>query len=119
MIAELSTVSKREDRRRILNQHKKHSEVQVWGERLTLNRAKLPQPDANQAWNPKIRAYVDKSLLEGALQTRDPTQPGYKGVSPNYGGGLIEDGRGIGTSRKHMKKLTTVLSKNQKLYSMN
>ena len=80
----------------------------------------MPQPvSPGQAWNPKIRAYVDKHLLESALRTEDPTKPGYKGVSPNYGGGIIEEGRGIGTSEKHMKKLTTVLSKNQKLYSMN
>lgn len=70
-------------------------------------------------WNPKIHAYVDKALMEDALKTGDPHVKGYKGVSPNFGGGLVQEGEGIGSTRKHMKKLTTVLSKNQKLHSMN
>jgi len=40
-------------------------------------------------------------------------------VSPNFGGGLVQEGEGIGSTLKAMKKLTTVLSKNQKLHSMN
>ena len=63
-------------------------------------------------WNPKIRAYVDKELFEDAMKTGDPTSPGYKGISPNYGGGIVEEGKGIGTTRERMKNLTTVLSKN-------
>ena len=118
VILQLSQAGKREDRRRILNQYKAQNEVKVWGEALTVG-VKVLQPRADQAWNPKLRAYVDKQLIEDALQTKDPTQPDYKGVSPNYGGGKVEEGRGIGTTTKKMKKLTTVLSKNQKLYSMN
>ncbi len=40
-------------------------------------------------WNPKIHAYVDKDLMEDALKTGDPHVKGYKGVSPNFGGGLV------------------------------
>lgn len=46
------------------------------------------------------------------METGDPTSPEYKGVSPNFGGGIVEQGSGIGSTSKHMKKLTTVLSKN-------
>jgi len=53
------------------------------------------------------------------MKTQDPTSPGYRGVSPNFGGGNVEEGKGIGSTKKHMTKLTTVLSKNQKLFSMN
>ena len=53
------------------------------------------------------------------MRTQDPTGKDYKGVSPNFGGGLVKDGDGIGSTLKAMKKLTTVLSKNQKLFSMN
>ena len=53
------------------------------------------------------------------MRTQDPTGKDYKGVSPNLGGGLVKDGDGIGSTLKAMKKLTTVLSKNQKLFSMN
>ena len=73
--------------------------------------------DPNLVWNPAVHGYVDKELYEDALKTGDPTSPKYKGVSPNFGGGIVdvEDGKGIGSTKKAMKKLTTVLSKNQKL----
>jgi len=61
-------------------------------------------------------------MYEKALAVKDPAQPGYKGIKPNYGGGLTKidpRGRGIGSTHKKMKKLTTVLSKNQMLHSMN
>lgn len=66
-----------------------------------------------------MRGYVDKKLYMKALETKDPTQAGYKDVSPNFGGGNIEPGMTIGKTPKKMKKLTTVLSKNQKLNSFN
>ena len=69
-------------------------------------------------YNPRIKAYVDRRSYEDALATQDPTQKKYKGVSPNFGGGLTGDA-GIGSTLKGMKKLTTVLSKNQKIASMN
>lgn len=53
------------------------------------------------------------------MRTQDPTGKDYKGLSPNFGGGLVKDGDGIGSTLKAMRKLTHVLSKNQKLYSMN
>jgi hypothetical protein len=59
-----------------------------------------------------VHAYVDKVLYENAMKTGDPTSPEYKGVSPNYGGGNVVEGKGLGSTRKHMTKLTTVLSKN-------
>ena len=73
--------------------------------------------DSNLVWNPAISAYVDRSMYERALAVQDPSQKGYKGVKPNYGGGLtkldLNTGKGgIGSTDKHMKKLTTVLSKN-------
>lgn len=68
--------------------------------------------DENQVWNPKIKSYVDKDLFEAAMKTQEPTSPNYKGVSPNFGGGIVEKGKGIGSTLKAMKKLTTVLSKN-------
>jgi len=46
------------------------------------------------------------------MKTLDPTSSDYKGVSPNFGGGLVKSGEGIGSTTKHMKKLTTVFSKN-------
>ena len=49
------------------------------------------------------------SFYEDAMKTGDPTSPGYKGISPNYGGGIVEEGKGNGTTRERMKKLTTVL----------
>lgn len=44
---------------------------------------------------------------------------GYKGTSPNFGGGNVPEWLTIGKTPKKMKKLTTVLSKNQKLHSFN
>ena len=46
-----------------------------------------------------------------AIHTQETTDKGYKGVSPNFGGGLTKDGEGIGKTPKKMKKLTTVFSK--------
>lgn len=46
------------------------------------------------------------------MATQDPTAPDYQGTSPNFGGGLVGEDEGIGTTKKAMKKLTTVLSKN-------
>lgn len=40
-------------------------------------------------------------------------------MSPNFGGGLTNEMEGLGSTPKKMKKLTTVLSKNQKLHSFN
>ena len=54
-----------------------------------------------------------------AIRTQETTDKGYRGVSPNFGGGLTQDGEGVGSTPKKMKKLTTVLSKNQKLHSFN
>lgn len=54
-----------------------------------------------------------------ALETADPTKQGYKGVKPNFGGGRIKEWESIGSTPQKMKKLTTVLSKNQKLHSFN
>ena len=68
--------------------------------------------DDKYIWNPVLHGYVDKIIYEKALKTGDPTRPGYKGVSPNYGGGNQEEGESIGKTRVKMKKLTTVLSKN-------
>ena len=59
-----------------------------------------------------MHGYVNKELYEKALQTPDPTAKGYKGVSPNFGGGNVPEWESIGTTPKKMKKLTTVLSKN-------
>lgn len=70
-------------------------------------------------WNPAVRGFVDKKLYEAALETGDPTVKDYEGVSPNFGGGNITEGMKIGQTPKRMKKLTTVLSKNQKLHSFN
>lgn len=75
--------------------------------------------NGTMVWNDKIKAFVDKQLFKQALSTGDPTQKDYKGISPNYGGGLVEADKGLGSTHKKMKKLTTVLSKNQKLHSMN
>jgi hypothetical protein len=75
--------------------------------------------DSSLVWNPKVHAYVDRNLYENAMSTQDPHLKSYTGVKPNFGGGLVKEGEGIGTTAKHMKKLTTVLSKNQKLHSMN
>jgi hypothetical protein len=75
--------------------------------------------NSDLVWNPKVHAFVDRILFENAMATGDPTARGYKGVKPNFGGGRVEPGMGIGSTEKNMKKLTTVLSKNQKLYSMN
>ena len=40
-------------------------------------------------------------------------------MSPNFGGGNVKEWETIGSTAKKMKKLTTVLSKNQKLHSFN
>ena len=66
-----------------------------------------------------MHAFVDRRLYEDAVNTKDPTSKGYKGVSPNFGGGLQDPEKGLGSTPKKMKKLTTVLSKNQKLNSFN
>ena len=68
--------------------------------------------DNKLIWNPMLNGYVDKLLYEKALKTQDPTRPGYKGVSPNFGGGNLLEGEGLGATPKKMRKLTTVLSKN-------
>jgi len=70
-------------------------------------------------YNPAVRGYVDKVNYLKAINTQEATDKGYKGVSPNFGGGLVKDGDTIGKTPKRMKKLTTVLSKNQKLHSFN
>jgi hypothetical protein len=70
-------------------------------------------------WSPYVNGYVDRKSFEDALKTQDPTQEGYKGTSPNFGGGTTDPDAGRGSGPKKMKKLTTVLSKNQKLHSMN
>ena len=88
---------------------------------MTSNETSLAAYEADDKliWNPVLNGYVDKKLYFKALQTQDPTRAGYQGVSPNFGGGLLQDGEGLGSTKKKMKKLTTVLSKNQKLNSMN
>jgi len=73
----------------------------------------------DKVWNPLVNGYVDKQTYEDALKTKDPTQEGYKGTKPNFGGGTTDPNDGPGSGPKKMRKLTTVLSKNQKLYSMN
>ncbi len=45
------------------------------------------------------------------MKTGYPTWPGYKCISPNCGGGIVEEGKGIETTRKKLKKLTTVIFK--------
>ena len=40
-------------------------------------------------------------------------------MSPNFGGGNVPEWETIGSTKYKMKKLTTVLSKNQKLHSFN
>ena len=62
---------------------------------------------------------MDKYQYLKALETADPTAKGYTGVSPNFGGGNVAEWETIGSTPKKMKKLTTVLSKNQKLHSFN
>lgn len=79
----------------------------------------IQEQDAKLIWNPAVKSYVDKKLYMDALETKDPTAKGYKGVSPNFGGGNQPWGETIGKTPKKMKKLTTVLSKNQKLHSFN
>ena len=75
--------------------------------------------DSSLVWNPNVRGFVDKIDYNKALKTQDPTSKSYRGVKPNFGGGNQEDWERIGSTHKKMKKLTTVLSKNQKLNSFN
>lgn len=77
------------------------------------------EADESLVWNPSVNGYVDKKMYEDAIQTKDPTMKGYKGTSPNFGGGNVPEWLTIGKTPKKMKKLTTVLSKNQKLHSFN
>lgn len=72
-----------------------------------------------KVWNPLVNGYVDRKAFEDAMKTKDPTQKNYVGVKPNFGGGTTDPEAGPGSGPKKMKKLTTVLSKNQKLLSMN
>ncbi len=48
------------------------------------------------------------------MQTVDPTSTGYKGLSPKYGSGIVEERKEIGMTRKRFKKITRVLSKSKK-----
>ena len=48
------------------------------------------EQDDKLIWNPAVNAYVDKKMYLKALETRDPTKKGYKGVSPNFGGGNVK-----------------------------
>lgn len=58
-------------------------------------------PQEGQVWNPKIKAFVDQKLFDDAMRTKDPTAKDYKGVSPNYGGGLVDlEAEGIGSTAK-------------------
>jgi hypothetical protein len=79
----------------------------------------LSRPMMDKVWNPMVHGYVDRISFENAMKTEDPTQKGYAGVNPNFGGGTTDPDSGPGSGPKKMKKLTTVLSKNQKLHSMN
>lgn len=48
-------------------------------------------------YNPRVGGYVDKIMYEKALKTQDPTEKGYKGVNPNFGGNKfdpLEESRG-------------------------
>jgi len=44
-----------------------------------------------------LRGYVSRGIFEEALKTKDPTQPGYRGVNPNFGGGNQDEGEGLGS----------------------
>ena len=70
-------------------------------------------------WNPEVNGYVDKKRYLEACKTEDSTAINYKGTSPNFGGGNVKEWETIGSTPKKMKKLTTVLSKNQKKHSFN
>ena len=77
------------------------------------------EQDESLIWNPQVNGYVNKKRYLEACETRDPTVIGYKGISPNFGGGNVSEWETIGSTPKKMKKLTTVLSKNQKKHSFN
>ena len=117
----------RKEKRRLLAAFNKKQSVR-WGSGAAFGSMAIQQDqlavldqefDPTLAWNKNVNAYVDRELYEKALKTQDPTDKNYKGVSPNFGGGLQDPEKGIGSTRKNMNKLTTVLSKNQKLNSFN
>ena len=56
----------------------------------------MQERDESLIWNPAVKAYVDKKTFLRALETGDPTAKGYKGVSPNFGGGHLEEGQTAG-----------------------
>lgn len=112
LIVRLKKAKNRVEKRRLLAQFNS-KQAQIWGaQRQFTSVVPFNQGDNDLVWNQKVHAFVDRQLYEDALATQDPTRSNYRGVSPNFGGGTIEEGRGIGTSVKRMKKLTTVLSKN-------
>ena len=125
LIEELKKTKNRREKRILLAKYN-NKQAKIWGSFVPYkgyttdnNQLAVYENDDKYIWNPLLHGYVDRVIYEKALKTDDPTRRGYRGVSPNFGGNNQEEGRGIGTTPKHMRKLTTVLSKNQKLNSMN
>ena len=133
LMDKLKKVSSRTERRRLLAKFNRKQAMQMGSKApfgtqnyalmnldTELNKLEVIQEDdENLVWNPAVKGYVDKKLYLQAIETKDPTARGYRGVSPNFGGGKIEFDMSIGQTPQKMKKLTTVLSKNQKLNSFN
>ena len=98
LIEQLKTIKNRKERRRLLAIYN-NKQARVWGSFVpskgymtSINNNTTLAPYMNNdkyIWNPILNAYVDKIIYEKALETQDPTKPGYTGVSPNFGGGKI------------------------------
>ena len=102
LMEKMKSVSSRSERRRLLAQYNRKQALQ-YGQKAAfgttnalvmyddqVNMLEIAQEvDDSLTWNPKVGGYVDRELYEEALKTKDPTAKGYKGVSPNFGGGNV------------------------------